>query len=87
MLKPAANNKHDFTTRRSRTHRDVFVNDVVIRLCVHKNIGGFKFGDLVAHRQAAKLNVLLRESGGSAQRNTWELQGITAIVLFHPKLE
>ena len=24
---------------------------------MHKNIGGFKFGDLVAHRQTAKLNV------------------------------
>ena len=35
-------------------HRDEIVNDV---LCVHKNIGGFKFGDLVAHCQTAKLNV------------------------------
>ena len=37
-----------------------FVNDVIIRLCMHKNIiniGGFKFGDLVANRQTAKLNV------------------------------
>ena len=34
-------------------HRDVIVNDVIIRLCVHKNIGGFKFGDLVAHRLTA----------------------------------
>ena len=24
---------------------------------MHKNIGGFKFGDLVVHRQTAKLNV------------------------------
>ena len=34
-------------------HRNVIVNDVIIRLCMH-----FKFGDLVAHRQTAKLNVL-----------------------------
>ena len=57
-LKPATSNRHDFTSRRSRTHRDVIVNNVIFRLCVHKNIGGFKFGDLVAHRQTAKLNVL-----------------------------
>ena len=30
----------------SRTHRNVIVNDVIIRLCMH-----FKFGDLIAHRQ------------------------------------
>ena len=35
----------------SRMHRNVIVNDIIIRLCVHKNVGGFKFGDLVAHRQ------------------------------------
>ena len=31
-------------------HACALVNDVIIRLCVHKNIGGFKFGDFVAHR-------------------------------------
>ena len=39
----------------SRTHCNVIVNDM--RLCVHKNVGSFKFGDLVAHRQTAKLNL------------------------------
>ena len=32
-LKPAANNKLDFTAWRSQTHHDVIVNDVSIRLC------------------------------------------------------
>ena len=38
-------------------HRDVIVKDIIIRLCVHKNIGGLIFGDVVAHCQTAKLNV------------------------------